>query len=371
MLNQNKRKHGVSGYDVESLKLTLRIYGHRLLGTSLAWFANDIFFYGNKIFQSTFISAITGKSGPDVVFTNWLWNGVNILVSLAGYYLAAFLIDCKWYGRKRMQTVGFLAGFILFVAAAADFKYLSTEGTVAFQCIYFLSSFFQQLGANATTFLLAAEVFPTSIRSSAHGVAAATGKLGALVAAIAYNYIDTQTKLWVVCWFGLMGAILTWLFIPDVTGLDLEEQERYFTYVRQGQGGAYHGLAVHKAHLSNWEIYVLKKHLQYDGALDAQAKVVEMRDEYKLWKMQRAEGKRIDSESTLESSEKQRESVKHGQAHEDEDELLHGGFDHHTRHYFENESDAAQPKVLNEQERAEVANDQARTSSLLKAMNAP
>ncbi|ORY79862.1 putative Pi-transporter A-1 [Protomyces lactucae-debilis] len=370
MLNQSKKKHGVSGYDIESFKLTLRVYGHRLIGTSIAWFANDIFFYGNKIFQSTFISAITGKSGPDVVFTNWLWNGVNILVSLAGYYLAAFLIDCKWYGRKRMQMIGFLAGFILFVAAAAKFDYLSTQGTVAFQCIYFLSSFFQQLGANATTFLLAAEVFPTSVRSSAHGFAAASGKLGALVAAIAYNYIDTETKLWVVCWFGLLGAIITWLFIPDVTGLDLEEQERYFTYIRQGQGTAYHGLAVHRCHLSNWEIYVLKKHLQYDGALDAQAKIVEMRDEYRQWKQERAQRVMEGSQETLEMITEKGEPQKL-QDHEDDAEKLFGGLDHRTREYFENEEQVADDRPLNAQERLEVADDQARTTSLLKAMNKP
>ena len=46
------------------------------------------------------------------------------------------------------------------------------------------------------------------------------GKLGALTATIAYNYIDTETKIWVVCWFGLLGAVLTYVFVPDTTGLD-------------------------------------------------------------------------------------------------------------------------------------------------------
>ena len=39
------------------------------------------------------------------VMTNWLWNLLNIGVSLVGYYLAAFMIDWKWYGRKRMQVL--------------------------------------------------------------------------------------------------------------------------------------------------------------------------------------------------------------------------------------------------------------------------
>ena len=43
--------------------------------------------------------------GPDAsVMTSWLWNLLNVGCSLVGYYLAAFMIDWKWYGRKRMQV---------------------------------------------------------------------------------------------------------------------------------------------------------------------------------------------------------------------------------------------------------------------------
>ena len=76
-------------------------------------------FYGNKLFASSFIKVISpGSSGN--VMTGWLWNLVNIGVSLCGYYLAAFLIDHKFYGRKRMQTVGFLADAVLFLIPASE-----------------------------------------------------------------------------------------------------------------------------------------------------------------------------------------------------------------------------------------------------------
>jgi hypothetical protein len=60
--------------------------------------------------------------------TGWLWNLVNIGVSLCGYYLAAFLIDHKFYGRKRMQTVGFLADAVLFLIPASKFNRLHDGG---------------------------------------------------------------------------------------------------------------------------------------------------------------------------------------------------------------------------------------------------
>ena len=46
----------VTGYDAESLRLSLRYFWHRLIGTAGTWFCNDFFFYGNKIFQGAFIA---------------------------------------------------------------------------------------------------------------------------------------------------------------------------------------------------------------------------------------------------------------------------------------------------------------------------
>lgn len=63
-----------------------------------------------------------------------------------------------------------------------------------------MSSFFNQFGPNSVTFLVSAEVFPTTVRGSAHGFSAACGKLGALAPAIIYNYVDAQTRFYIVPW---------------------------------------------------------------------------------------------------------------------------------------------------------------------------
>jgi len=130
--------------------------------------------------------------------------------------------------------------------------------------------------------LVAAEVFPTPIRATAHGFSAAIGKLGALTAAVLYNYIDTQTKFYVVPWFGLAGALLTLIFLPDTTGLDLKEQERRWSYIRAGREEDYHGIAIHPKHLSMWENFRgVGKH--YDADLDYKAKLEDMRGEWESW----------------------------------------------------------------------------------------
>jgi hypothetical protein len=68
--------------------------------------------------------------------------------------------------------------------------------------------------------------------------------------------------------------------LADTTGLDLREQERYWSYVRQGRAHEYCGIAVHPRHLSMWEKVVLKRHLAYDPDLDRMMKLSELRQEY-------------------------------------------------------------------------------------------
>lgn len=176
--------------------------------------------------------------------------------------------------------IGFLADFILFIVPAFNFDYYnSPAGVKSFQAMYFLSSFFNQFGPNAVTFLVAAEVYPTPIRATAHGFSAACGKLGALLAAVMYNYITTRQKFHIVPWFGLGGMIVTALFLPDTTGLDLKEQERRWQYLRAGRESEYHGIAVHPKHLSWWErIRGVGKY--YDPELDYKQKIEDMRADW-------------------------------------------------------------------------------------------
>ncbi|KAF2739216.1 MFS general substrate transporter [Polyplosphaeria fusca] len=273
-----KKKSKVTGYDTESLKLTVTYFGPRVLATAGAWFCNDVFFYGNKLFQNQFIKVITPEN--ESVMVGWLYNLINVGVSLVGYYMASFFIDHKFYGRKWMMIVGFMCDFILFVVPAFSYNFFTEKAHIhAFQAMYFLSSFFNQFGPNSVTFIVAAEVFPTPIRATAHGFSAAVGKMGALLAAVLYNYITTQQKFYIVPWFGLAGALLTWLFLPDTTGLDLKEQERRWAYIRAGQEHDYHGIAIHPKHLSVWErIRGIGKN--YDAKLDYEAKIQEMREDW-------------------------------------------------------------------------------------------
>lgn len=277
-LAESKKKSSVTGYDWESFRLTFKYFGFRVFATAAGWFCNDVFFYGNKLFQSEFIKVLS--PGNNSVMPIWLWNLVNVGVSLAGYYMASFFVDNKLYGRKNMQQMGFLMCFILFIVPCFHYYYYTTpEHIKEFQAMYFLASFFSQFGANSVTFLVAAEVFPTPIRATAHGLSAAIGKSGALMASVLYSYIDTPTKFHVIPWFGLGGMVITFLFLPDTTGLDLKEQERRWTYICANREEDYHGPAVHPKHLSVYERCRGISHF-YDPEIDYVQKVQEYRAEW-------------------------------------------------------------------------------------------
>jgi MFS family permease len=95
-LNAAKKKGNVTGYDYQSLKYTFTYFGSRVVATAIGWFCNDMLFYGNKLFQSQFIKVISPSDTS--VMEGWLWNLVNVTVSLAGYYTACKLPRCNYDG---------------------------------------------------------------------------------------------------------------------------------------------------------------------------------------------------------------------------------------------------------------------------------
>ena len=88
-LNASKKKQKVTGYDTQALKMTFTYFGPRLIATAGGWYCNDVFFYGNKLFQSEFIKTIA--PGNNSVMVTWLYNLINVAVSLVGYYMACKL----------------------------------------------------------------------------------------------------------------------------------------------------------------------------------------------------------------------------------------------------------------------------------------
>lgn len=212
-----------------------------LFGASYSWFALDIAFYGLGLNSSVILQAI-GFGSPDKSLTGTakVYQNLrnitvgNMVLSAAGLipgYWATFLVIDKW-GRKPVQLMGFTMLTILFVIMGFGYDKLtaSSAGTKAFTFLYCLTNFFQNFGPNTTTFIVPGEAFPTRYRSTAHGIAAASGKLGAIVAQVGFGKLVNiggtnkfvKHLLEIFAFFMLTGIFST-LLIKETKMQSLEE----------------------------------------------------------------------------------------------------------------------------------------------------
>ena len=63
----------------------------------------------------------------------------------------------------------------------------SDRGSKVFVFLYCLTNFFSNFGPNCTVSIFPGESFPTRYRSTAFGIAAASGKVGAVVAQVGFG----------------------------------------------------------------------------------------------------------------------------------------------------------------------------------------
>jgi len=192
-----------------------------LIGTAGTWFLLDIAYYGTTISSPLVLKALNSHSN---VLTNTLYTLlIFVVAALPGYIVAAFTIDRL--GRKWIQCFGFammaLAYGLLAVAPA-----LSTI-TLAFLLVYGVSYFFTEFGPNVTTFVYPAEIFPVMVRTTAHGIAAAVGKVGAFIGAFAFPFLLSHYHLpgamAVAALISLAGLLLTVFTLPEPNQRSLEE----------------------------------------------------------------------------------------------------------------------------------------------------
>jgi hypothetical protein len=203
------------------------------------------------------------------LFVRYQWTLVNSAVSLCGYFCAAYFVDKPYYGRLRMMAIGFFMMFVLYLPCGLAYDTLVTPTYIGlFQFLYFFSSFWNQFGPNCVTWLVAGEMFPTDVRASSHGISAAFGKAGAIMATQIFSRISTRDTFYVSAGAGALGAVATFIFLADTTGLDLAELDRYNLYLLAGQTHNYHGEAV--SNFSALGILALSYSNAFCFAFDAQ-----------------------------------------------------------------------------------------------------
>ncbi len=193
----------------------------RLVGASLAWFLMDFAYYGNTVSSPLILSAIT----PDksLLSHTLMQLAVFAVAAAPGYLIAAAMMDR--IGRKSIQILGFTMMAVTFAAIALipDLDKL----LIPFLIVYGISYFFTEFGPNATTFVYPAEIFPVKGRTTGHGVAASTGKLGGFFGVFLFPILMHWHGLLaaesVAAGVSLLGIIVTLTMLPETNGKSLEE----------------------------------------------------------------------------------------------------------------------------------------------------
>ena len=210
---------------------TLTKYIVAILGAAIPWFALDVFFYGLNIF-GPFVTAAMGLA-KNPLASIYVQLYVVLAFLVPGYYVAAFLVDRM--GRKAMQILGFsmVAAAYLIVALMLRNSIIIPTAILA---LYGIAQFFTNVGPNVTTFIIPTEIFPTRYRTTGHGIAAGSGKLGATLATllipiffpITSNALNAAAKfaimsnlLLVLVAFAVIGIVFT-LLIKEPKGKPLE-----------------------------------------------------------------------------------------------------------------------------------------------------
>jgi hypothetical protein len=92
------------------------------------------------------------------------------------------------------------------------------------------------------------------MRTLCHGICAAAGKLGALIAAVLFNFLENDVDLFYICGYAsFLACIVTVITIPDTTGMDLLETDRKWRMARTERIDDYDGPANHPNYLSMYE----------------------------------------------------------------------------------------------------------------------
>ncbi len=193
-------------------------YRRQTLLVTIPWFLQDIATYGIGIFTPVIITVLAFAAETDVstqTINGAIGSAFVDLFLILGFIVAIACVDVV--GRIPLQIIGFL-GMALGLTILAIASLASTVNIWLIFTGFILFNLLMNAGPNSTTFLLSGEVFPTAIRASGAGLAAAVAKGGAIVGTYALpvlkESLGVSNLLFILALICVLAAGLTYLFAP-------------------------------------------------------------------------------------------------------------------------------------------------------------
>ncbi|ETN38581.1 uncharacterized protein HMPREF1541_06618 [Cyphellophora europaea CBS 101466] len=236
MLNSTLYRRGAIRKAVPYL-LVVRYYWKALIGTCGAWFLYDFVTIPNAVFSGGIISSIVPNGS---VRGTAEWQLLLGTIALPGVIIGAFA--CDYLSRKTIMLIGF-GGYLVF-GLVIGCAYTQISGILPlFVVLYGVMLSMGNFGPGNMVGLVSSESYATAVRGTCYGISAAMGKAGAAVGTQVFLPIEDNLGVrWTfiiaaIC--GVAGMIVTFFFVPNLTGDDLAiEDESFRAYlVRHGWHG--------------------------------------------------------------------------------------------------------------------------------------
>jgi len=193
-----------------------------LIGAAGCWMLMDFCYYGNTISQPEILK-LADKHASELT-TVLLQLAIVAVFAVPGYIVAILLIDRV--GRRSIQILGFAVMAVMFLLIGLIPAVVNN--LAPFLVLYGISYFFTEFGPNMTTFIYPAELFPTEVRTTGHGISAGAGKMGAFIGAFLFpdllaSHLGLRGAMVIAGIVAAAGLVLTIVSLPETRGKSLEE----------------------------------------------------------------------------------------------------------------------------------------------------
>jgi hypothetical protein len=196
-----------------------------LVLTAVPWLLMDIALYGVGLFAPSIITGLLFGGGDPSGGTHFLRDdfeataitGATDMFLVIGFVLTILFV--RRIGQIRLQVIGFVGMTLGLGLLAAT----GTDGSAALVVLGFaVFNLMVNFGPNATTYMLPAQLFPTRLRATGHGTAAASGKVGAVIGTFALSpavaAFGIGPVMAVIAALSLAGAAVTVLARVEPSG---------------------------------------------------------------------------------------------------------------------------------------------------------
>jgi hypothetical protein len=210
-------------------KLMLKYYWPRLIGTCGTWFIYDFVTFPLIAFSGAIIDNVI--SPQNVVKSTAEWLMLLDVLGIPGIFIGIGLTKTR-LGFKYTQMLGYLGYVVFGLAIGLSYEKLSKH-TAAFIIMFGLIACVGNIGPGNLTGLIGSHSYATAVRGTCYGISAAWGKTGAVIGTQVFKPVENNLGIrWVfiiAAILGLLGIILTYFFIPNLSKEDLVLEDQKFT----------------------------------------------------------------------------------------------------------------------------------------------